>query len=452
MEQTTDETIDLKDVLGIMWHRKKVVGGLVVGCTAAAILLALALPKQYQSTTLLQTRGTSVAMSGAAAAMAALGGGTVDSTTNYMELMKSRAVLDPIIDDMPWWDEDDDGTLLKPQAKDFAKKYLTIENTKKTNLITVTAKGKTPEEAQYISQSVVDNFLTLQTNMNDQTQSLLLKFLTERIDTAKQEAEDASNKFAEYQKTHKVYSPTDQAKMIVSMTQAWDNAIGDLEVQQKAAQAQLAAVQSQIGDQENRSDTFQINDNKNVQSLRGSIVAKEVELVALRQKYTDNHPDVIAAEQALQKLKESLNQEVSAVVNSHTATMNPMHAKLVEQQVEGEVNLDVAKASEEAIRKRRDEKEKELGDFPQEVMEYMNLQREANIKQTIYTTLVKQSEDARIKQAMESMDVQVVDPADLPREDKPSFPKKSIFAIAGFLLGWLISFGYGLVLYKKINN
>ena len=42
-----------------------------------------------------------------------------------------------------------------------AKKYLDIKNTKQTNLITVTAKGKTPEEAQKISQAVVDNFLTL---------------------------------------------------------------------------------------------------------------------------------------------------------------------------------------------------------------------------------------------------------------------------------------------------
>ena len=415
MQTTTEEeSIDLRRLLAIAWDRKKVTGGIIAGCTILAIIVAFLLPKQYESTTLVQVRGSQSAM-GAASALAALSGGASDQTMNYIELMKSRYVLDPIIDDMSWWKENDKGELEKPKAEDFAKKFLTIENTKKTNLITVKAKGYTPEEAQYISQSVVDNFLTLQTSMNNETQSLLLKFLNERIDAAREEAEEARTKFAEFQKEHKVYSPTDQAKAIVSQTEAWDKAIGNMDVQQQAAQAQLAAVQAQIGDQESRSDAYQINDNENVQKLRSSIVGKQVELVGLRQKYTDNHPSVIAAERELEKLQQSLKQEVDAIVGSHTATMNPMHAKLVEQQVD-------------------------------------NLQNEATMKQGVYTNLVQQSEAARIKQAMESMDIQIVDPADLPHEDKPAAPKKKLIAAVGMAIGCLIAFGYSLVLYKRETN
>ena len=454
MQTTTEEeSIDLRRLLAIAWDRKKVTGGIIAGCTILAIIVAFLLPKQYESTTLVQTRGVSAAMSGgAAAALAALGGGASDPTMGYIELMKSRYVLEPIIDDMPWWDENDKGELEKPKVEDFAKKYLTIENTKKTNLITVKAKGYTPEEAQYISQSVVDNFLTLQTSMNNETQSLLLKFLNERIDTARDEAEEARAKFAEFQKEHKVYSPEDQAKAIIAQTETWDKAIGEMDVRQQAAQAQLAAVQAQIGDQESRSDAYQINDNENVQKLRASIVGKQVELVGLRQKYTDNHPSVIAAERELEKLQQSLKQEVDAIVSSHTATMNPMHAKLVEQQVEGEVGIETAKASRAALEKRKEEKEKELGDFPQDAMDYANLQNEATMKQGVYTNLVQQSEAARIKQAMESMDVQVVDPADLPHEDKPAAPKKKLIAAVGMAIGCLIAFGYSLVLYKRETN
>jgi len=445
-----EENIDLRRLMQIAFERKKVTGSIVVGCTAIAILVAFALPKQYESTTVVQTRGTTAVMSGAAAAMAALSGGSAnDTTTNYIELMKTRAVLDPIIDDMPWWKEKDDGSLDKMDNVQFAKKYLTIENTKKTNLITVKARAYTPEEAQYISQSVVDNFLALQTGMNNETQSLLLQFLNERIETARQEAEEARQKFAEFQKEHKVYSPTDQAKSIVAQTEGWNKAIGDMEVQQQAAQAQLAAVQAQIGDQESRSDAYQINDNENVQKLRSSIVGKQVELVGLRQKYTDNHPSVIAAQRELEQLEQSLKNEVDAIVGSHTATMNPMHAKLVEQQVEGEVGIETAKASKAALEKRKAEKEKELGDFPQDAMDYVNLKGEAEMKQGIYTNLVQQSETARIKQAMDSMDVQVVDPANLPLEDKPAAPRKKLIAAVGMLIGLFISAIYSLVIYKR---
>ena len=39
----------------------------------------------------------------------------------------------------------------KLTTENFIKKYLEITNTKKTNLINITAYGKTPEEAQIIS-------------------------------------------------------------------------------------------------------------------------------------------------------------------------------------------------------------------------------------------------------------------------------------------------------------
>ena len=439
-----EESIDLGRLARVMVEHKSTTGGIVVGCTALALAAAFILPPKYESSTVVQIAGLEAASS-KASALAALGGGGSTPTQSYMELMKTRTVLEPIIDDLPIGQDPEK----RPSSKDFAKNFLKIENTKQTDLITITAKAPTPEEAQYIAQSVADNFLVLQTNKNTETQSFLLQFLNERIETARQAAEDASQKFADYQKTHKIYSPTDQAKSIVSQTEAWDKAIGDMEVQRQAAQAQLDAVRAQIGDQENRSDAFQINDNGNVQALRGQIVSKQVELVGLRQKYTDNHPAVKAAEDELQQLRSSLSNEVDAVVRSHTSTMNPTHAGLVKQQVEGEVALATSQASEAAIKARRDQKEKELGDFPQDVMDYMNLQREAGIKQTIYTNLVEQSEAARIQEAKKSMDIQIIDPADLPREDRPASPKKLLFTAVGFVLGCLISFAYGLVCYKR---
>ena len=50
---------------------------------------------------------------------------------------------------------------------------------------------------------------------------------------------------------------------------------------------------------------------------------------------------------------------------------------------------------------------------------------------------------------MESMDIQVVDPANLPDEEKPSGPRKKLIAAIGFVIGCMISLGYGLVLYKR---
>ncbi|WP_026765944.1 GumC family protein [Selenomonas ruminantium] len=438
-----EESIDLGKLMQIMYNRRKTVGTIVGGCTALALIVSFALPKTYESTTLVQTR-SNAGIGGASAMAAMLGGGSGGAELNFIELMKSRTVLEPIIDQMEWEDEKK-----KPDAKGFAKKFLKIENTKQTNLITVTATGKSPEEAQMISQSVVDNFLAMQTDKAKQTQSTFVKFLNERIDEAKQEAQEARTEFAEYQQKHKIYSPDEQARATVSKMNAFDNALGDMAVQQKANQAKLESVSAKLGDMRSSSQAFHINDNANVMALRKQIVDAQVSLVGLRERYTEENPNIISAQEKITALQQKLSEEVNTIVSSQYTSINPAQADLIKDQANAEASIAIAQASEAAIKERRAEKEKELENFPQEVLEYLKLQQEASIKEETYTGLVKQCEDSKIKEAMESMDIQIIDPADLPDEDKPAGPKKKLITAIGFVIGCLISFGYGLIQYKK---
>ena len=442
-----EESIDLGKLWQVTKAHKKVVGGIIVGCTAIATAVAFVLPKQYESTTLVQTRNASKEMGGqAAAAMAALGvgGGASSPTNNYMELMKSRTVLDPIIDSMDWKDPDK-----KPDAKQFAKSNLDIKNTKGTNLIEVTAKGKTPEEAQQISQEVVDNFLKMQTDNSQQTQSLLVQFLNGRIEEAKRDSDDAAQKFADFSREHKIYSPDNQLKEAITQISAYDKSIANLQSQQKAAQAQYEVATNKLGEQKAGAKAYNINDNSTVQGIRSKIVAKQVDLVGLRQKYTDSHPSVIAAQQQLNQLQDDLANEVSAVVDSNAASLNTAQMELVKNQAIAEANASAAKASEEAVRAKKDEIEQDINKYPDEMVTYLELKSDAEIKKTIYTNLVQQCEQNKIQEAMESMDIQVIDRANLPDEDKPSSPKKKLIILVGFILGIVFYLIYTVYLLRK---
>lgn len=446
MDLEKEESIDLGKLWQVTKAHKKVVGGIIVGCTAIATITAFVLPKQYESTTLVQTRNASKEMGGQAAAMlaAATGTSTASPTNNYMELMKSRTVLDPIIDSMDWEDPDK-----KPDAKQFAKSNLDIKNTKGTNLIEVTAKGKTPEEAQQISQEVVDNFLKMQTDNSQQTQSLLVQFLNGRIEEAKKDSDDAAQKFADFSREHKLYSPDDQLKAAISQVSAYDKSIADLQSQQKAAQAQYDVATNKLGQQKSSSKAYGINDNGTVQSIRGQIVAKEVELAGLRQKYTDNNPTVIASQQQLAELQSDLAREVSAVVDSSAASLNSAQMELVKNQAVAEASISAAKASEDAVRAKKAEIEQDIDKYPDDMVTYLQLKSDAEIKKTIYTNLVQQCEQNKIQEAMESMDIQVIDAANLPDEKKPSAPRKKLIAAIGLVVGLMLSFAYTLVCYKR---
>lgn len=445
-----NDTIDLKKLFSLMMEKKKIVIAIVVICTIIATIVAFVLPKSYQSNTLVRIKSSNNLAMSSMAAMAAgfgidVGGSSSDSPENYMELMKSREVLEPIMEQVDMPEEDKE----KLTTEDFIKKYLEITNTKKTDLINITAYGKTPEEAQMISQSIADNFLTLMTKLNKEGNSSAINFLNDRMAIAKEEMETAENKLQAYQQEKGIYSPDDQAKALIDRLSAYDTNIAQLEAQEQANSAKLQDVTGKLEQQNSSLLEYNISDNDAIMNLRTAIVNKQVELVGLEQRYTEEHPDVIQAKQELAELKRSLDREIQSAVNSKSATLTPVQGNLLMEKVQTETAKAVTSASLDALKAKQQEAEGNISTLSADSVEYMRLLRDKNITSEVYTNLVKAYENTRIQEAQESMDIQIIDAANLPREDMPAKPKKKIIAAIGFALGIIISFGYTLYVYNK---
>ncbi|WP_270377126.1 GumC family protein [Megamonas funiformis] len=445
-----NDTIDLKKLFSLMIEKKKIVLAIVVICTIIATIVAFVLPKSYQSNTLVRIKSSNNLAMSSMAAMATdfgidVGGLSSASPENYMELMKSREVLEPIMEQVDMPEEDKE----KLTTEDFIKKYLEITNTKKTDLINITAYGKTPEEAQMISQSVADNFLTLMTKLNKEGNSSTVNFLNDRMAIAKEEMETAENKLQAYQQEKGIYSPDDQAKALIDRLSAYDTNIAQLEAQEQANSAKLQDVTGKLEQQNSSLLEYNISDNDAIMNLRTAIVNKQVELVGLEQRYTEEHPDVIQAKQELAELKRSLDREIQSAVNSKSATLTPVQGNLLMEKVQTETAKAVTSASLDALKAKQQEAEGNISTLSADSVEYMRLLRDKNITSEVYTNLVKAYENTRIQEAQESMDIQIIDAANLPREDMPAKPNKKIIAAIGFVLGIMISFGYTLYVYNK---
>lgn len=445
-----NDTIDLKKLFSLMMEKKKIVIAIVVICTLIATIVAFVLPKSYQSTTLVRVKSNNISSMAGYAAMAAgfgidIGGSSSASPENYIELMKSREVLEPIIEQVDMPEEDKE----KLTTENFIKKYLEITNTKKTDLINIKAYGKTPEEAQMISQSVADNFLALMTKLNKEDNSSVLKFLDERIKIAKEEMETAENKLQAYQQEHKIYAPDEQAKAIIANLNNYDTTIAQLQAQSEGDSAKLAGVTSQLEQQNASLLEYNVSDNTNIGNIRESIVNKRVELVGLQQQFTDEHPDVIKAKEELNSLEKSLSDEITKAVNSQSVTLSPVQSNLLKDKISTEVQISVNNASLEALKAKQAQAQESIATLSADSVEYMRLSREANITGQVYTSLVQNYEQTRIQEAKDSMDIQIIDAADLPKEDMPAKPKKKIIIAIGFVLGIMISFGYTLYIYSR---
>lgn len=440
-----EESIDLRQLLQIIMHHKKVLGTIVVACTTAALIIALLIPKSYESTALVRAKSQeNFSLSAAASAMSMLGlnSSVAAPTMVYTEMMKSRAVIEPIIIklDIPEKEKEE------LTVKGFVNKNLEIVNTKGTDLIEIKATGKSPEEAKMVASEVVNGFLSLMTELNQSQQSVMVKFLAERIDVLKGEMEQAEQKLEEYAQQEKIYIPEEQAKAAVEKMASIDKMMSQMKVKSESAEVRLQGVRTQLNKQNAAIKEFNIADNETIKRIRNTIIDKQIALVELEQRYTEKHPSVIALREEIVELNKRLHSEVSQSVDSNSNTLNPVQAGLLKEKVETETEIAVNQAGLQAIQALQNKAEEEIGRLSASSLQYVKLARDVKIAQEVYGILVKNYEDARVQQAMNSMDIQIVDPADLPK--KP-VSKKLLITVIGAILGIMIAFGYTLVLYNR---
>lgn len=164
------------------------------------------LPKQYSSSSMVKIKSTSdlknipVVLTNIASQLGADTGSSGNNPETYMEVMKSRAVIEPIIGDLDLSEEEKE----KMTIDGFIKSYLELTNVKKTDLINITAYGKTPEEAQKINQGLIDSFNNLVMTIKENNTDYALEVLRQKVDQAKIDVTEAEDKLSSYQQ-EKIY-------------------------------------------------------------------------------------------------------------------------------------------------------------------------------------------------------------------------------------------------------
>jgi len=101
-------------------------------------------------------------------------------------------------------------------------------------------------------------------------------------------------------------------------------------------------------------------------------------------------------------------------------------------------------AAEEDLRKRRDEKEKEVRDLDRWLVQHAQMVEELKVNQDILNNLKSNQTIEALKMLTDYSRVRLFTEARVPEE--PSWPKWQMFIPGGFLIGLLLSYGLGYLL------
>lgn len=149
-EKDQNDGIDIIKLLEIIKEKKIILISIILFCLLISTIVAYMLPKSYKSTALVRVKTTNI--------VSEFLSSNVQPDT-YLKLMKSEKAKENIINTI-----DASNLEKRDLVKASLDKNLEIVNERNTDLIRISVYAKTPEEAQFVGETVLNGLIF---SMND---------------------------------------------------------------------------------------------------------------------------------------------------------------------------------------------------------------------------------------------------------------------------------------------
>ena len=362
-----DDDLTFLDILLIVTQRKKLVGMVTAICTGVALILAFALPQSYTATVIiLPPQGNSSMSSMLASQLEGMGGavsgmaGTMLGMKNvndmYVAMLKSRTVEDAVI--QRYGLQSEYRKTYVGEARKALESHTKIDGSTKDGLIRLNFSDRNPNRAAEVANGYVEQFRNLSQHLAITEASQRRVIFENQLEKTKVDLENADEALKKTELSTGMVQVDGQARAMID----------------SAAR------------------------------LRAQIVAKEVQIEAMRSYAGDENPALTQAQTELDGLREQFNKLVGSKGGSADDVFLPK------------------------------------GEVPEAGLEYVRRLRDVKYYEAIFEVLAKQLELAKLDEAREGAFIQVVDPA-IPPEQK-SFPKRGLVTLAGLAAG----FTFGIML------
>ena len=427
------EEMDLIEYWHIIVKRRRLIGIVFVVTVIAATLFSFLSDPVYEATTTLMVRDQ-----GSAAQMMlfdSMGGTVRNAAQNYVQIMKSRTILEPVLTKLGWED-------ISLTAVD---KQLVIQPIQGTDILRLSMQSTDPEKAQQFVNTLSDVFIAWNRHSRQEDQRSARLFIEAQLESVSADLRKAEERLREYRENERALSPSNETIARINQLTSLEADLAEVRVALVETQERITQVRTQLADQdETLLSTTTIAENPFVAQYRSRLADLEISLSGARERYTDKHPSVLALQAEIEDVRQKLSEQVQRVISTETRTINPIHRELYGSLINLEVELMALQSREQALRSLVADSEAELTSLPAKELELARLMREAQVLEELYIMLMKRNEETRIAEAMQTADVQVIDRAVLP--ERPVKPRiKLNIAIAG-VLGLFIGVGLAFLL------
>ena len=304
---------------------------------------------------------------------------------------------------------------------------LQITPVRGSRLVDVSVLGSSPESITRIVNTHARAFIEKSIQTQKSAAQQALDWLKTQLQDQKAKVEASRRAIYEYKKVNDIISLEERQNIVSQKLMELNSTLTKSKTERMAKQA----VYNQLKDfSVNRESLFslpEISKNSVIQNLRSQLVQLKAQRLEMGTKFGPKHPRMIELNSSITSLESEIRQEVQRLRRTVRA------------------ELDRAVAIEKTIQETLDAQKQAAMAISEKAINYDVLQQQAESNQHIYDILLKQAKEISLTSVMDSSNVRIVDPAEVPRF--PVKPRIFLNILLAVVLGLFI--GTGLAFFRE---
>jgi capsular exopolysaccharide synthesis family protein len=375
---------------------------------------------------------------------------TQNPITTQMEVLTSHPLLQKLIEQLEL--KDDKGRLLKVTDLQPA---LVAKIVGGSDVLQINYKNRDPKKAATVVNKLMDLYLENDIATNRAEAESARASMDQQLPKTQKAVNEAEVALRKFRQQNNVVDLGEEGKSAVGI-------IGNLETTINATQAQLDEATAQAkGLKEkvnlNSQEAITVSAISQSPAIQGILTQQqdvERQLATESSRFSDSNPIIIGLKEKQSQLTTLLTKQIHSTVGNKAKVpqgllrIGDLKQTMIKESLQSEVQRDGLIKKLASLRNSRAAYEKRVNVMPQLVQTQRQLERQLDVSQFTYQTLLKKVQELQLAKTKNTSTARIITSAVVP--EKPDNKMKTIVSGLGVLLGAL--FGTSAIAYLEIKD
>lgn len=349
----------------------------------------------------------------------------LQSTQTYAELIQETPVAQRVVDD-----------LHLPVTADALLGRIHVAPINDTPMLSLKASWSDRDTAASIANDMASAFVQRERDLVAQQADAGIAFIASQLPLAEAQVRQTNFAAASFMAAHHLTDATTQATEAATALDTLDQKIAQTQVDRRQAQAQLAAIQGEIGTTPTMIPGQAVTaPNPVVQQLRQQLSDAQVQYADNALHLTDKHPLMVSLRRRIADLQARIASMPATIAQSDMAESNTVAVQLRQDSAQLQAQVQADAAAVAAMETQRRAMLPSLQQLPATTATLSVLQRRAKLAQDAYYAMLQKYDELTVAKSTALSDLTVTQPASAQNATPTPSLKLALIAVALLSLG-----------------